>query len=87
MADFILPTVSRPEDEAKRRLGGPVHAERHVRIICVGAGASGPAALVMTSSINIVLIGHFEIELLLLIFLLQVCLRCARSQLHMVFRA
>jgi len=23
------------------RLGGPIHAERHVRIICVGAGASG----------------------------------------------
>jgi hypothetical protein len=23
------------------RLGGPIHAERHMRIICIGAGASG----------------------------------------------
>ena len=42
MADFILPRSSRPEDyNASRRLAGPVHTERHIRIICVGAGASG----------------------------------------------
>ncbi|KAK1767240.1 putative sterigmatocystin biosynthesis monooxygenase stcW [Phialemonium atrogriseum] len=29
------------EREALRRLEGPIHAERHVRVICVGAGASG----------------------------------------------
>lgn len=41
MADFHLPTFSTPEHVSKKRLGGPVHAERHVKIICVGAGASG----------------------------------------------
>ncbi|KAF5004023.1 hypothetical protein FDECE_9469 [Fusarium decemcellulare] len=29
------------EVDASRRLGQPIHAERHVRIVCVGAGASG----------------------------------------------
>ena len=51
MADFSvrdavkLPTLgkrkNRAEDDAQRRLGGPIHQERHVNIICVGAGASG----------------------------------------------
>ncbi|KAK4570504.1 hypothetical protein LTR86_002584 [Recurvomyces mirabilis] len=51
MADFPIreamnaPTLgkrkNRADDEAKRRLGGPIHQERHVKIICVGAGASG----------------------------------------------
>jgi cation diffusion facilitator CzcD-associated flavoprotein CzcO len=27
--------------QPRRRLNGPIHAERHVNIICVGAGASG----------------------------------------------
>lgn len=29
------------ELDASRRLVNPIHAERHVRVICVGAGASG----------------------------------------------
>lgn len=51
MADFSvrdalkLPTLGerkcRADEDAHRRLGGPIHQERHVRIICVGAGASG----------------------------------------------
>jgi ribulose 1,5-bisphosphate synthetase/thiazole synthase len=47
MADFIISPIDsqrnsgRRENETKRRLAGPIHAERHVRIICVGAGASG----------------------------------------------
>ena len=42
MADFPLVEATRPgEIDASRRLAGPIHAERHVRIICVGAGASG----------------------------------------------
>ena len=41
MADFIIPTNTSPSLQAQRRLGGPIHAERHVNIICVGAGASG----------------------------------------------
>ena len=41
MADFIIPTNISPDYQAHRRLGGPIHAERHVNIICVGAGASG----------------------------------------------
>lgn len=32
---------SRGDQDHDRRLGGPIHQERHVRIICVGAGASG----------------------------------------------
>lgn len=31
----------RPATAGMERLMGPIHAERHVRIICVGAGASG----------------------------------------------
>ena len=41
MADLLLPTTTPLERDAARRLEGPIHAERHVRIICVGAGASG----------------------------------------------
>lgn len=43
MADFVLPdaAVAPEEHNAARRLAGPIHTERHVRIICVGAGASG----------------------------------------------
>ncbi|CAI6334554.1 unnamed protein product [Periconia digitata] len=41
MADFVVPSSFRPETDAQYRLKGPMHAQRHVRIICVGAGASG----------------------------------------------
>ncbi|KAF2816163.1 FAD/NAD(P)-binding domain-containing protein [Mytilinidion resinicola] len=41
MADFIVPSTSKPESDAQARLRGPIHAKRHVRIICIGAGASG----------------------------------------------
>ena len=51
MADFSvrdaikLPTLgkrkNRAEDDVNRRLAAPIHSERHVKIICVGAGASG----------------------------------------------
>lgn len=41
MADFLVPGRITPHDDAERRLNGPIHAERHVRIICVGSGASG----------------------------------------------
>ncbi|ETS75250.1 hypothetical protein PFICI_13734 [Pestalotiopsis fici W106-1] len=42
MADLLLPSVSGPQErDAARRLEAPIHSERHVRIICVGAGASG----------------------------------------------
>lgn len=42
MADLLLPQVTGPrERDTAKRLQGPIHAERHVRIICVGAGASG----------------------------------------------
>jgi ribulose 1,5-bisphosphate synthetase/thiazole synthase len=41
MADFIVPNSSAPMSNVKRRLAGPIHAERHVKVICIGAGASG----------------------------------------------
>lgn len=41
MADFVIPIHTSPEQQEKSRLGGPIHAERHIEIICVGAGASG----------------------------------------------
>lgn len=41
MADFIIPANTSPGLQASKRLRGPIHAERHVDIICVGAGASG----------------------------------------------
>jgi len=40
MADMILPFNS-PASTSKKRLGVPIHAERHVKIVCIGAGASG----------------------------------------------
>jgi cation diffusion facilitator CzcD-associated flavoprotein CzcO len=41
MADFLIPTDVSPDLQGPRRLDGPIHAERHVNVICVGAGASG----------------------------------------------
>ena len=51
MAEFpireamAIPTLGkrkqRADDDAQRRLGGPIHTERHIKVICVGAGASG----------------------------------------------
>ncbi|EPE24253.1 FAD/NAD(P)-binding protein [Glarea lozoyensis ATCC 20868] len=41
MADFLVPKDVSPDLQGPRRLDGPIHAERHVNIICVGAGASG----------------------------------------------
>ncbi|KAF2093574.1 FAD/NAD(P)-binding domain-containing protein [Rhizodiscina lignyota] len=40
MADDLVPQRG-PANNAAKRLAGPIHAERHVRIICIGAGASG----------------------------------------------
>jgi cation diffusion facilitator CzcD-associated flavoprotein CzcO len=40
MADLLLPFNS-PASTSRKRLAGPIHAERHVKIICIGAGASG----------------------------------------------
>jgi cation diffusion facilitator CzcD-associated flavoprotein CzcO len=43
MADgFIVPSTATPETDAQYRLRGPIHAQRHVRVVCIGAGASGP---------------------------------------------
>jgi cation diffusion facilitator CzcD-associated flavoprotein CzcO len=40
MADFVVP--HRPfVSDAKSRLAAPLNSERHVDIICIGAGASG----------------------------------------------
>ena len=41
MADFIIPSTRHPDSDAEHRIKGPIHAPRHVRIICIGAGASG----------------------------------------------
>jgi hypothetical protein len=41
MADDLIPTRNRPLSDSQRRLLAPIHCERHVNIICVGAGASG----------------------------------------------
>ena len=41
MADFLVPSTASPETDAQHRLNGPIHAKRHVRVICIGAGASG----------------------------------------------
>ncbi|OQV03592.1 hypothetical protein CLAIMM_08614 [Cladophialophora immunda] len=39
MADFI---INRPiKSDTQSRLKAPIHSERHVKIICIGAGASG----------------------------------------------
>lgn len=46
MADFVVSSLygKSPDGgmhDVRRRLRGPIHSERHVRIICIGAGASG----------------------------------------------
>ncbi|KAK3066148.1 hypothetical protein LTS18_001965, partial [Coniosporium uncinatum] len=45
MANFpvgtSIPNLHTPQTAVERRLGGPIHQERHVRVICIGAGASG----------------------------------------------
>ena len=42
MAGFLVPVGTSPQArDAARRLEAPIHTERHVRVICVGAGASG----------------------------------------------
>lgn len=41
MADQLFTPQTQAEREVFKRLGGPIHTERHVKIICVGAGASG----------------------------------------------
>lgn len=40
MADFVVPHKPVVSD-AKSRLLAPIHTERHVNVICIGAGASG----------------------------------------------
>ena len=40
MADFIVPSSMRVSD-LERRANAPIHLERRIRIICIGAGASG----------------------------------------------
>lgn len=37
----MVPTTASPETAAQHRARGPIHAQRHVRIVCIGAGASG----------------------------------------------
>lgn len=39
--DQALGKRTRQEEEASKRLMSPIHSERHVRIVCIGAGASG----------------------------------------------
>jgi cation diffusion facilitator CzcD-associated flavoprotein CzcO len=41
MADSVVPSHLKPQDDAQWRKTRPIHSERHVRIVCVGAGASG----------------------------------------------
>jgi hypothetical protein len=38
---FIVPCAATPEMDAHLKLHGPIHAQRHIRIVCIGAGASG----------------------------------------------
>lgn len=33
--------ISGETSDAKRRLTAPIHSERYVKVICIGAGASG----------------------------------------------
>ena len=40
MADFIVPSRARASD-LERRANAPIHSERRVKVICIGAGASG----------------------------------------------
>lgn len=43
MADLLVPMQHRNAQlsDVQRRLNRPIHDEKHIRIICVGAGASG----------------------------------------------
>jgi cation diffusion facilitator CzcD-associated flavoprotein CzcO len=41
MADFIVPHGHQTACNANRRTNGPIHAQRHIKVICIGAGASG----------------------------------------------
>ena len=41
MADDLILRSKRPLNDPERRLLAPIHSERHVKIICIGAGASG----------------------------------------------
>lgn len=41
MAGGFLDYAPDPKSDAKRWLDGLIHAERHVKIICFGTGASG----------------------------------------------
>jgi len=41
MAEQLFNPRTQAEQEALKRLAGPIHTERHVKVICVGAGASG----------------------------------------------
>ncbi|CAG8978763.1 hypothetical protein HYALB_00012495 [Hymenoscyphus albidus] len=41
MSDFVITASSTPVSHATARLNGPIHTERHINIIVVGAGASG----------------------------------------------
>jgi len=40
MADFLVPAALRATD-LERRANAPIHSERRVKVICIGAGASG----------------------------------------------
>jgi cation diffusion facilitator CzcD-associated flavoprotein CzcO len=40
MADFLVPSPARLSD-LERRANAPIHSERRVKVICIGAGASG----------------------------------------------
>lgn len=40
MADFLVPSPARASD-LEKRANAPIHSERRVKIICIGAGASG----------------------------------------------
>jgi cation diffusion facilitator CzcD-associated flavoprotein CzcO len=39
--NLLIPPFGVNTSAVERRLGGPLHSERHVKVICVGAGASG----------------------------------------------
>ncbi|KAF2748331.1 FAD/NAD(P)-binding domain-containing protein [Sporormia fimetaria CBS 119925] len=41
MTDYVVPVTGWAAVDAEARLKAPIHAQRHVRILCVGAGASG----------------------------------------------
>jgi cation diffusion facilitator CzcD-associated flavoprotein CzcO len=42
MSDIIPPLrLPHSQKPVSNRLNAPIHAERHVKVICIGAGASG----------------------------------------------